>query len=347
MPDSLIYWFVELRREHSDLVGKKCANLGEMVHMGLRVPPGFAVSVEAYTQFMKRTGADEEIRQYVRNARELKNNVKKQIEASQFIREQIESKELPQEMKIELWDYYAQLCQRAETDDLPVATRSSGAISMPGQMDTFLNVRGKQDLANKVVKVWGSAFTTRAIAFRLQHGMPIEKAQTGVAILKMINAKCAGVALTVQPTKGDVTKIVVEGNWGLGESVVSGEITPDYFIVDKESGDTETKISEKRNKVVYTESGTGMTAVSEDMRQKPCLAQNELEEIVRIAKKVEAHFGVPQDMEWVFDNENPFPRNLFWVQTRPATYTNKIECYDDYLAELMTRIFKTKKTAKH
>ena len=341
MADKWIYWFEELRSEHNDLVGKKCANLGEMVHLGMRVPPGFAISVDGYEKFMEKTGAGEEIRDYVaKNLARLKNNVEKQIGASRFIRKVIESKQMPGDMQTELWDNYTKLCQTVGIEDVAVATRSSGAVSMPGQMETFLNVCGKKELVKKVIKVWGSAFTTRAIAFRLENEMPMEKAPIGVAVLKMINARCAGVTLTVLPTTGDLSKIVVEGNWGLGESVVSGEITPDSFIVDKESGETETTINKKQNMVVYKTTGTGMVRVPADLQEKACLNHSELGEIVRIAQKVEAHFDVPQDMEWVFDGDLDFPDNLFWVQTRPAKYTQKKESDDEYLAELMTRIFK-------
>jgi pyruvate,water dikinase len=340
MTGKWIYWYDELRSEHNDLVGKKCANLGEMVHMGMRVPPGFAISVDGYEQFMERTGAGDEIRNYVRkNSADLINNVEKQIEASRFIRKTIESKQMPGDMQTALWDHYARLCQTAGRDDLPVATRSSGAVSMPGQMETYLNVRGKRELVSKVIKVWGSAFTTRAISFRLEKKMPLEKAPIGVAVLKMIDAKCAGVTLTVLPTTGDMSKIVVEGNWGLGESVVSGEITPDCFIVDKKTGETETTVCKKVHMVVYKKTGTGMVNVPADLREKACLSQTELKEIVRVAKKAEAHFDMPQDMEWVFDNDAAFPENLFWVQTRPAKYTQKKESDDEYIAELMTRIF--------
>ena len=341
MADKWIYWFEELRSEHNDLVGKKCANLGEMVHLGMRVPPGFAISVDGYAKFMGQTGADEQIRDYVRkNSDELKNNVDKQIEASRFIRNIIESKKMPAAMQEELWDHYDKLCQRAEMKELSVATRSSGVVSMPGQMETFLNVCGKKELVKKVIRVWGSAFTTRAIAFRLENDMPMEKAPIGVAVLKMVNARCAGVTLTVLPTTGNLDKIVVEGNWGLGESVVSGEITPDNFIVDKNTGETETTVCKKVSMVVHKESGIKTVPVPEDLREIACLSQTELEEVVRIAKNVESYFGVPQDMEWVFDDDIGFPKNLFWVQTRPAKYTEKKENDDDYLAELMTRIFK-------
>jgi pyruvate,water dikinase len=341
MAGKWIYWFDELRSEHNDMVGKKCANLGEMVHLGMRVPPGFAISVDGYEQFMEATGAGADIREYVQQYQdELVNKVEKQIEASRFIRGVIESKPMPVDMAQELWNHYGRLCEQTGCEDVPVATRSSGAISMPGQMETYLNVRGKKDLVEKVIRVWGSAFTTRAIAFRLESGMALDKAPIGVAVLKMINARCAGVTLTVLPTTGDLSKIVLEGNWGLGESVVSGEITPDSFIVDKQSGEIQITIGAKTKMVVYKDAGTRMVKVPVDMQSRACLSKEEIEEIARIAKMVETHFDTPQDMEWVFDMDQPFPDNLYWVQTRPAKFTKQKESEDEYLADLMTRVFK-------
>ena len=341
MAKKWIYWFDELRTTDNDMVGKKCANLGEMVHLGMRVPPGFAISVNGYEQFMETTGAGAQIRNFVeQNQDELIDKVEKQIEASRFIRGVIESKPMPPDMAHELWSHYGRLCELTGCKDVPVATRSSGAVSMPGQMETYLNVRGRKDLADKVVRVWGSAFTTRAIAFRLEKGMALEKAPIGVAVLKMIDAKCAGVILTVLPTTGDVSKIVVEGNWGLGESVVSGEITPDSFVIDKHTGEIVSTIGDKTKMVVYKDTGTCMIKVPEDMQTCTCLVKEEIEEIVRIAKMVEAHFDIPQDMEWVINPDQPFPKNLYWVQTRPAKFSVKKEDDADYLAELMTRVFK-------
>jgi pyruvate,water dikinase len=244
-------------------------------------------------------------------------------------------------MKRELYDFYDGLCETVCQPDVAVATRSSGAVSMPGQMETYLNVKGKRELLKNIIKVWSSAFTTRAIAFRLEKGMEMSKAPIGVAVLKMVNARCAGVTLTVQPTTGDQTKAVVEGNWGLGESVVSGEITPDSFLVDKASRSiVSAAISKKTRMVVYRKAGIGTVSVPVEMQDKPCIDERELGEIMRIALEVESYFDTPQDLEWVFDADMPFPDNLFWVQTRPAKFSKKKEDDSEYIAELMTRIFK-------
>jgi pyruvate, water dikinase len=340
MAEKWIYWFEELGSQHNDVVGKKCANLGEMTHLGMRVPPGFAISVGGYERFMRESGASEEIRGYVRENMDLLNDVDKQIQASRQIRKFIESKKMPVEMREELLDNYSLLCRRVGQNDMSVAVRSSGSVSMPGQMETYLNVQGANDLMTRIIQVWGSAFTTRAIAFRLESGMEIEKAPIGVAVLKMINAKCAGVVLTVIPTTGDTARLVVEGNWGLGESVVSGDITPDQFIVDKASGEWECTITPKTKMVCYHTSGTRVSDVPTHLQREPCLSPDELAEIARVSKHVEAHFNVPQDMEWVIDLDLPFPENVFWVQARPAKYVQKKADDSEYLAELMSRIFK-------
>lgn len=340
MSKKWIFWFEELCTADNDLVGKKCANLGEMTKLGMRVPPGFAISVDGYERFMEESGAGREIRKYALGNKHLLHDVAKQVEVGRVIRGLIETKEMPGEMRRELEEQYAELCRRTGMENLAVAVRSSGSVSMPGQMETYLNVRGPQDLMDKVIRVWGSAFTTRAIAFRLEKGMEMDKAPIGVAVLKMVNAKCAGVVLTVMPTTGDTSRMVIEGNWGLGESVVSGEITPDQFIVDKALGDFQCVIGEKNKMVCFHSTGTHTKEVPRELRCQPCLDETELREIARVAKQVEDHFQVPQDMEWVVDSDLPFPENLFWVQARPAKYTQQKKDDAEYLAELMTRIFK-------
>ncbi len=335
-----LYWFNELGSEHNDLVGKKCANLGEMTKLGLRVPPGFAISVDGYERFMHETGAGEEIRRYVRDNEQQLRQVEKQIEAGRKIRGIIQDKDMPPAMRREVVESYRLLCERAEAPNLSVAVRSSGAVSMPGQMETYLNVQGADDVVQKIIKVWGSAFTTRAIAFRLEQGMPMDKAPIGVAVLKMIDAKCAGVCLTVIPTTGDASKILIEGNWGLGESVVSGEITPDQFVVDKACGEHHCTVGQKTKMVCYSGTGTCVMDVPTDMQSCACLDDVELAELARIAKSVEQHFDAPQDMEWAIDPDIGFPENIFWVQTRPAKYAKEKKDDSEYLAELMTRVFK-------
>ena len=323
MAGKWICWFEELGSEHNDLVGKKCANLGEMIQLGMRVPPGFAIGVDGYEQFMEQSGAGKEIRRYVKNQAWGFQEPEKCVEASRIIRGIIDSKPMPDEMKKDLDAYYKELCARVGIDRVRVAVRSSGAVSLPGQTETYLNVLGSEALSNHVIKVWGSTFTARAIAFRLENGLDIERAPIGVAVLKMVNAKSAGVVLTVLPTTGDTSKVVVEGNWGLGESVVSGKVTPDHFLVDKETLVIESTVNRKAKMVIYRSSGTVVADVPQDMQNQPCLSKEEVLEIARISLEVEKHFNTPQEMEWAVDLDLPFPQNVFWVQARPAEFPGK------------------------
>jgi pyruvate,water dikinase len=321
MADKWLYWFEELGSKHDDLVGNKCANLGEISQLGMRIPPGFALCVDGYERFMEQSGAGKEIRQYVKDHAPGFKDAEKRVEASRAIRGIIESKPMPYDMRKELDAYYEELCSRVGIDRVRVAVRSSGAVSMPGRMETFLNVLGTEALSDHVIKVWGSTFTARAIAARFEKSRDMERAPIGVAVLKMVNAKCAGVVSTVLPTTGDTSKVVVEGNWGLGESVMRGEVSPDHFLVDKETMEIEGTVNRKTQMVVYRSSGTVTINVPQDMQNQPCLSKEEVLEIARVSLEVEKHFKSPQDMEWAVDLDLPFPQNIFWVQARPSEFT--------------------------
>ena len=337
-----IYALEELGQEHSDLVGRKCANLGEMTRLGMRVPSGFAISVDGFTSYMQETGLGRRIEAYfATQGDDLKMSIQKQMEASRVVKDMIATTRLPASISDAIAREYEALCARFGESELPVAVRSSGAVSMPGQMETYLHVRGIDNVTRRVVEVWESTFNTRAIAFRLERGMPVDWAPIGVAVIRMVNAKCAGVVLTVVPTTGDTEHAVIEGNWGLGEAVVSGDITPDSFIVTKANLAIAGKVCRKTTWVVATEHGTVKTDMPLHLRDLPCLDDDEIRELVRVALNVEKHFGVPQDMEWVVDRDLPFPENIIWVQARAAKFTAKRKDADaEYIVEQMVGLFR-------
>lgn len=342
MNERWIYWTNELKSSYNDLVGKKCANLGELSEIGIKTPPGFALSVKACEQFMNDSGAAEEIRKFIQEQDKiLKDDLEKHRHISQHIRSIIETKKISGELKKEIEKFYISMAKEHGTEDLAVAIRSSGAVSMPGQMETFLNVKGTEELLGNIVKVWSSAFTTRALTFRIDNNMPIEHAPIGVAILKMIRAKCAGITLTVLPSTGDMSKNLIEANWGLGESVVSGEVTPDQFIVDKETYEIEEHINKKNKMIELKSSGVYTQDVPENSQLTSCLDKEEILENTRVAKYIENHFSQPQDLEWVIDSDLPFPNNIIWLQARPAKYFQTTKDTSEYLASLMTDLFKT------
>jgi len=336
----LIFWFEELGKEHNDLVGKKCANLGEMTRMGLPVPPGFAISIDMYKKFIEQTGVDKEISQYIRDVGELKGKgITVFEEVSQTIRGMIEDKNMPAGMEREIVSYYEELCSRVGIGDIPVSVRSAGTASRPGMFETYLNVKGKEDVVDKVKRVWASAFTTRAIAFRANKDIPIDGDMLGVAVPKMLNARAAGIGFTVNPVTADASKIVIEANWGLGEGVVSGVESVDKFVVDKQSLEiVERMVGNKLKQVVNKEEGVEWEDVPAEMRSIPCLSNEEIKEVAKLAKTLDERLGCPQDVEWAIDPDFPESQNIFLLQTRPAKVAvRKAESTSERIADMIIR----------
>jgi pyruvate, water dikinase len=338
--EKLILWFEEIGKEHNDIVGKKCANLGEMTRMGLPVPPGFALSLDVYRIFIKESGLAEEMERYVRKFGDLKGaGITVFDEMSQTLREVIEAREIPETLKTRILGYYSELSRRLGMDDPAVSVRSAGTESRPGMFETYLNVKGPEDLLEKVKKVWASAYTPRAIAFRANKGFPILGDELGVAVPKMVNARASGITFTVDPVTADDSKIILEANWGLGEGVVSGAESVDGFVVDKESMEILARhVGNKSKCVVYTKDGADWADVPEHMRNMPCISDEEILEIVKVAKSAEDILQGPQDMEWAVDQDIAFPESLFWLQTRPAKVAaKKKESAASHIADLIAK----------
>jgi pyruvate,water dikinase len=333
-----VFWFEELGQKDNDLVGKKCANLGEMSRIGLRVPPGFALSVEAYRDFMSLSGAIDEVKKYLAKSGTISKDLKQFQELSAGIRQIVQSKAMPKEMKKTIVSYYKELCQRCAAE-VAVSTRSAGTVSHPGQYETYLNVIGDSDLLDKIKRVWGSTFNPRSLAFRSRQGIPLESDPIGVAVLKMVRARAAGIIFTADPNTGDTGKMIIEANWGLGESVVSGESTPDTYILDKASLEIrERKLGPKSRCVTFREVGVVEEEIPPEKRGQFCLSDEEAKEIGRLGKILEGHFGVPQDTEWAIDEDLPFPENVILLQTRPEVIAQKKGPVDQIVDMMMDRI---------
>jgi pyruvate,water dikinase len=278
---------------------------------------------------MEKTGAAQEIRRYLStftaDPHKHDDLVKYQV-ASEAMRSIVEKKRMPEDLKVVIEQYYVDLCQKTGTPDVLVATRSSGPASHPGQYETFLYVSGISEVLKNIIKVWSSTFNQRSLIARARMGCPLEFDPIGVCVLKMVNAKAAGVMFTLNPVNGDPAKIAVGGNWGLGEAVVSGEVTSDQWLIDKVTleiinrevaSKTKEYIFDAQHKaVIYKE-------IEAERKTKPCLNDEELFELARQAKRIESRFGRPQDIEWGLDTDLPFPQNVFFVQARPETIWSK------------------------
>ncbi len=331
----LVLWFEELRKEDVPLVGGKCANLGEMINAGIPVPPGFAVSAYAYKLFLEETGIAEKVYSIIKETVKDPNDPKQYEEASAKIRSLIESTSIPSSIEKAIRESYRMLNDRVGAVEAFVAVRSSATAedlpdaSFAGQQETFLNVKGEDDLVYYVRKCWSSLFTPRAIFYRTQKGFPHEKVLISVAVQKMVNSKAAGVIFTIHPVTGDRSKIVIEGAWGLGEAVVSGAVTPDRFVVDKATLKVLSKEVTEKTVEYVRDPKTGRTLhveIPPERRNIPCLTDEEIAELAKLAKRIEEHYGKPQDIEFAIDRDIPFPENVFIVQSRPETvWSFKVE----------------------
>lgn len=331
MPSKWIYELEDLGQEHYELVGKKCANLGEMSKVGLRVPPGFALTLDAYEDFIELSGAGRLIRECIGRAGDI-DSIQGFNDLSVDLRKIMHTADFPVDMKKVLIERYADLCERCGIENVAVATRSAGAKSHPGQYETHLNVRGETDYLEKIKMVWSSSFNPRSLSARKSRGLSLENDPIGVAVLKMVNARAAGVLFTADPNTGDTSRMIVEANWGLGESVVGGQSMPDVFILDKEKlTPLEKKLGTKNYQVVFKEVGVVEEETPLDKRKTFSVSDKELHEIGRLGKLLEAHFNVPQDMEWAIDEDFSFPDNVILLQTRPEVIAKQKAPVDQVL----------------
>ncbi len=323
---SYVLNFDEVDKESLIEVGGKNASLGEMIKVGIRVPPGFAVTTKSYFDFITTRGLKEKIFNLLSELDV--NDVAAVNEVSAKIRDLIEHAEVPENILMAISEAYSQLCETCGVEAVPVAVRSSATAedlptaSFAGQQDTYLWIQGKKNVLDKVRDCWGSLFAPRAITYRVTNNFAHEKVLISVGVQKMVNSKAAGVMFTLNPTNGDPSKVVIEGSWGLGETVVSGTVTPDKFVVDKILLEINEKtISRKHIQCVFNPEGSGTvdTDISEELQMQSCLEEEEIRELVKMAKLIEAHYGRPMDIEWAIDKDLPFPENVFIVQARPET----------------------------
>ncbi|MDL2246915.1 phosphoenolpyruvate synthase, partial [Methanobrevibacter sp. OttesenSCG-928-K11] len=295
------------------------ANLGELTQAGIPVPPGFVVTAETYEKFMKSSEINDEVMSIL-NKLDI-NDTKALQSASEKIKKIIIKTPIPDDMSTLILEAYNQLSQRVGEDYADVAIRSSATAedlpeaSFAGQQDTFLHVKGDDEVMEYVRKCWASLFEARAIFYREENNFDHSKVYIAVVVQQMVDADKAGVMFTVNPSTGEEIALI-EGSWGLGEAVVSGDVTPDNYAVDKSNDEViTTHISTK--KVMYTKDDEGTSIrvdVPDDLKEKRVLSDEELIELTEMGKKIQAHYGEPQDTEWAFQNGN-----LFMLQSRPIT----------------------------
>jgi pyruvate,water dikinase len=323
-----VSWFETVRNTDVPIVGGKNASIGEMINAGMPVPPGFAITAHAYEKFITQTGIAKKIYEIINETVTNPNDPKQYDVASKKIRELIEKTEMPSKIASSIKAAYEELNKRFSLKATFVAVRSSATAedlpdaSFAGQQETYLNVRGPNELLEKVVKCWSSLFTPRAIFYRNEKGFEHEKVFISVGVQKMVNSRAAGVMFTINPVTGETDEIVIEGNYGLGETVVSGAVNPDDFVVDKRTLKIEERRIARKTVQYIRDPNTGKTVHLEVLKEKqkePCISDEEIIHLAKLAQLIEAHYKKAMDIEWAIDKDLSFPNNMFVVQARPET----------------------------
>jgi pyruvate,water dikinase len=323
-----VLWFETLRNNDVPIVGGKNASLGEMINAGMPVPHGFAVTAYAYEKFINQTGIAQKIYEIINETVTDPNDPKQYDKASKKIRELIEKTPMPPKIATSIKAAYKELNKRSGVKATFVAVRSSATAedlpdaSFAGQQETYLNVKGPDDLLDKVVKCWSSLFTPRAIFYRNEKGFAHEKVFISVGVQKMVNSRAAGVMFTINPVTGETDEIVIEGNYGLGETVVSGAVNPDDFVVDKATLKIEERRISRKTIMYLRDPNTGKTVhldVPKEKQKETCVSDEEIIHLAKLANLIEAHYKKAMDIEWAIDKDLSFPKNIFIVQARPET----------------------------
>jgi pyruvate, water dikinase len=311
--------FSELSVADVPYAGGKGANLGQLSHVGLPVPPGFVVGAPAYAAFRVQSGLADRLAELL-DGLDVEDTAALQ-HASEQARQAVKDAPMPDWLASAISSSYEALVG-ADNDD-PVAVRSSAtaedtaSASFAGMNETFLNIRGRESVIDAVKRCWQSLFGARTIYYRGQRGFSHSEMDIAVVVQRQIPSTRAGVMFTVDPASGNTDQLVIEGSFGLGEAVVSGQVSPDRYVVDKAAMTITTRSVRPKELAIDTlpEGGTVTRELPPDESRKPVLDDDEVLRLAELGVAIEREYRAPQDTEWAFD-----PAGKIWMlQSRPIT----------------------------
>ncbi len=320
-----ISWFHDIGLVDRPKVGGKGGSLGELHSAGIDVPPGFVVRTEAFEGFIDALERRSPVRACVDGL--AADELDGMAAVSRELRARIEDSPLPADLQQEIHDAYARLGGSGPPPAVAVrssaTTEDSADASFAGLQDTYLWVTQPDSLIGKIRSCWASLYSLESLSYRRRHGIAESTVAMAVVVQIMVDARTAGVMFTRSPVSGDRSVISIEGAWGLGSALVSGEVTPDHWVVAKITGEISARdISDKVIRHARSPAGgVEELAVEESMRREPCLSDEELQSLRAIGRQVERHYGRPQDIEWAIDRHT---QRILLLQSRPETvWSNK------------------------
>ena len=316
-----VVWLEEVGKDDLSIVGGKGASLGEMINIGVPVPGGFAVTAQAFRDFINRAG----IAQKLFEALKVDVNQESELhKAEKAAKKLIMDAKVPEDIEQAIKSRYEELCKR-EGKQVFVAVRSSATAedlpdaSFAGQQETYLNVRGAEDVFNAVRKCWASLYGARAIFYRVEQGFEHDKVNLSAIVQKMVDSEKSGVMFSSQPSTGEPL-VVIEGAWDLGEAVVSGSVSPDNYVVDRKTKSIVSKYIATKEIMIIKDPKTLKTVtvkVPAKKKEAAVLKDSEAVELAEYAEMLEKHYGIPQDIEWGVEKNK-----IYILQSRPITTIN-------------------------
>jgi len=330
-----VKWFSELNKSSGSVAGGKGANLSEIYNLRINVPPGFVITAQAYDYFIEKAGIKEEIKRLLSGMDF--ENTKELDDITTRVRDLIVKSNMPKEMQEEIFEAYELLDTNSlrnvkgtvleilkSSEPIFVAVRSSATTedladaSFAGQQESFLNVKGRSDLIINIKKCFASLFTSRAVYYRWKKGYEHAKASLAVVIQRMIDSDKSGVIFSKDPTN-KTDNIILEAVFGLGEGIVSGQITPDKYVISKDLEILDKKIMDKKIAITRNAMGGEETVrLKEEKSKQQVLKEYEIKKLSEIALRLETHYQKPQDIEFAVEGEE-----IYIVQTRAITTRGK------------------------
>ncbi len=311
-----VLWFDDCTTDLAHRIGGKALGLGVLLNHGFAVPPGFTVTTDAYQACVTAADLTDRIA-------EILDQTSNNREASEQISTLFTEDMLTDDVAAAITNAYEQLGGA----DVAVAVRSSATAedmaeaSFAGQQETYLWVRGAEEVRKHVIRCWASLFTQRAIDYRARIEIPLEGLAMGVVVQQMVPAEAAGVIMTLHPVSGNRSQIYIESAFGLGEIVVRGEVDADRFCVDKKALSIVSKeIGNKERAYHFDEGEVRLVDVPASEREQESLSESEVRAAAELARQVEDHFGKPMEIEWaIATNPDSGEREPFLLQARPET----------------------------
>ncbi|MEM2906206.1 MAG: phosphoenolpyruvate synthase [Candidatus Bathyarchaeia archaeon] len=322
--EKYILWFDEIGKEQVPQVGGKSASLGEMYRRTkVPVPYGFATTAAAYRHFIEEAGLKEKLAEALAELKD-PNDTQTLQRVGKTIRRMIVEAKMPQDLEEQIKEDYRELARRYGADDPFVAIRSSATAedlpdaSFAGQQETYLNVRGEDQVVEKVKECYSSLFTDRAIFYRVQKGFDHLAIALSAVVQLMVYSKASGVIFTLDVSNGDPSVVLIEAGYGLGEFVVQGKINPDeYYVSKKDFTIVRRVVPRKTTQLVRREDGgTEEAQVPDELQEKPVLRDDQILELAKYAVAIEEHYGRHMDIEWGLDERTD---KLWILQARPET----------------------------